>query len=506
MKQPFNKYLTQILVIVLAILNGSILLAQPSVPQLYHEAHRPAFHFSPKEHWMNDPNGLICIRGTWHLFYQYYPEGTVWGPMHWGHAVSKDLVEWKHLPIALYPDSLGYIFSGSVVFDSLNSSGLGTSDHPPLVAIFTHHNPVLEQSGRTDFQYQSIAYSTDMGYSWHKYKGNPVLPNPGQRDFRDPKVIWLDQEKKWILTLAAGDHVEFYQSANLLHWEKTGAFGSRIGAHGGVWECPDLFPLKLGGKTIWTLLVSINPGGPNGGSATQYFTGDFNGRQFQAFDTITRWIDAGTDHYAGVSFSNTGNRRIIIGWMSNWDYAQVVPTQPWRSAMTIPRTLQLKASSTGYRLITKPVDELKQLLGAQYPLHAVSSGEYQSSWNGSGLISGKIKATQSLELILSNDAGDSLLIGFKPDIQELYIDRRNAGANAFNSGFGRYIRCSRLLQKPIASFDLFIDRSSVELFADKGWNALTALYFPEKPLNHLTIKTSGPASVPFKAYRLGSIW
>ena len=283
----------------------------------YNEPHRPQVHFSPKANWMNDPNGMVFFNNNYHLFYQYYPDSTVWGPMHWGHATSKDLVHWDHQPVALYPDTLGYIFSGSAVADVNNTSGFGKDGKIPLVAIFTHHDPVGEKAGTGTHETQSIAYSLDDGVTWKKYEKNPVLKNPGIKDFRDPKVMWYEPGKKWIMTLATLDHITFYSSPNLKDWTKESALGKEFGAHGGVWECPDLFPLEYEGKEIWILVVNINPGGPNGGSATQYFTGQFDGNKFTPYQTDIRWLDYGPDEYAGITWSNTGNRKIFLGWMSN---------------------------------------------------------------------------------------------------------------------------------------------------------------------------------------------
>ena len=230
--------------------------------------HRPQFHFSPKKFWMNDPNGLIYHNGKYHLFFQHYPEKTVWGPMHWGHATSTDLVKWTEQPIALYPDSLGWIFSGSAVMDFNNTSGFGKNGKPPMIAIFTHHNDSLEKLKGNNHQYQSLAYSNDEGKTWTIYSGNPVLKNPGIADFRDPKLMWYGPGNKWIMTLATKDRITFYGSPDLKNWTKQSTFGENFGAHGGVWECPDLFQLPYEGGNKWVLLVSINPGGPNGGSVT----------------------------------------------------------------------------------------------------------------------------------------------------------------------------------------------------------------------------------------------
>ena len=274
---------------------------QAQQPDTSDTRYRPLLHFTPKANWMNDPNGMVYYKGTYHLFYQYYPDGNVWGPMHWGHATSTNLVKWKHQPVALYPDSLGMIFSGSAVVDKNNTSGFGTVAKPPLVAIFTQHNEAARLKGAKDFQNQSIAYSLDEGKTWIKYANNPVLRSPGLFDFRDPKVSWNTAANKWIMTLAVFDRVHFYSSPDLKNWTKESEFGENAEAHGGVWECPDLFPMKHEGKEIWVLLVSMNPGGPNSGSATQYFIGDFDGKTFHPYSTETKWIDYGPDNYAGVT-------------------------------------------------------------------------------------------------------------------------------------------------------------------------------------------------------------
>ncbi|BAU53820.1 Levanase precursor [Mucilaginibacter gotjawali] len=355
------RFNTTVLLVFIMVSICSLVTAQQQKTNLYNEPFRPQLHFSPKAHWMNDPNGMVYFNHTYHLFFQYYPGGTVWGPMHWGHAISKDLVHWQQLPIALYPDSLGYIFSGSAVVDSNNTSGFGKNGKIPLVAIFTHHDPKGERAGTDNFQNESIAYSLDEGRTWTKYSGNPVLKNPGIRDFRDPKVMWYAKDKKWVMTLATKDHITFYSSRDLKTWAKESEFGKEIGAHGGVWECPDLFPLKLNGKQYWVLVVNLNPGGPNGGSATQYFVGQFDGEQFVPVDDQIKWLDYGPDEYAGITWNNTGSRKIFLGWMSNWSYATQVPTASWRSAMTIPRDLKLISIDGNILLTSMPVKAILKL-------------------------------------------------------------------------------------------------------------------------------------------------
>jgi fructan beta-fructosidase len=328
------------------------------ISDYYNEPHRLQFHFSPDSMWMNDPNGMVYFAGEYHMFYQYYPDDIVWGPMHWGHAISKDLIHWEHMPIAIYPDSLGWIFSGSAVADLKNTSGFGTRDNPPLVAIYTYHDSNGQKAGRADFQTQGIAYSVDKGRTWEKYQGNPVLRNPGIKDYRDPKVLWHEETKKWIMILAVKDRVHLYSSADLKAWNKESEFGADKGAHGGVWECPDLIPMTIGDQTKWVMLVSINPGGPNGGSATQYFVGDFNGSYFNVDHDDLRWLDWGPDNYAGVTWSNVNNRHLFIGWMSNWAYATQVPTEKWRSSMTVPRSLKLSKVDNKLYVVSEPVDRV----------------------------------------------------------------------------------------------------------------------------------------------------
>ncbi|HEY2721802.1 MAG TPA: glycoside hydrolase family 32 protein, partial [Chitinophagaceae bacterium] len=377
----------------------------------YHEPHRPQIHFSPREHWMNDPNGMVYYNGIYNLFFQYYPKGNVWGPMHWGHAISKDLIHWAEQPIALYPDSLGYIFSGSAVVDVNNTSGLGQNGKPPLVAVFTQHDPEGEKAGTTTFQNQSIAYSNDAGKTWVKYKNNPVLKNPGIKDFRDPKVSWYENEKKWIMTLATYDRITFFSSKDLRNWTKESEFGKDKGAHGGVWECPDLVPIIYQDKEVWVLLVSINPGSPHGGSATQYFIGQFDGHAFTSSQTETKWIDDGADDYAGVTWSNTGKRKIFFGWMSNWQYGTKVPTEKWRSAMTIPRELSLEKINGNYFLRSLPITELSAISVKQTNL----TGEIQKdiSYNGPIKLQLDLTLLDDFTIELKNIKNERCMIGYE---------------------------------------------------------------------------------------------
>lgn len=452
------------------------------------EQYRPQFHFSPKQKWTNDPNGMLFYKGLYHLFFQYYPDDTQWGPMHWGHATSTDMMRWTEQPIALYPDSLGYIFSGSAVVDSANTSGFGKNGKAPLVAIFTHHDPNGEKEKRNNFQVQSIAYSLDEGKTWTKFSGNPVLKNPGITDFRDPKVSWYAPGNKWIMTLATKDRITFYSSKDLKNWSRESQFGAQAGAHGGVWECPDLFPLQLNGKEVWVLLVSINPGGPNGGSVTQYFTGTFNGNQFTANDTLTKWMDYGPDNYAGVTFSNLGPRRVLVGWMTNWRYAGKVPTKNWRGAFTIPRELSLKQVDGKTNLVSKPVKEMRALL--QGP---ATKGFFESDISAS--------AANNFKILLTNSEKDSLIIGYDRASKEYYIDRSKSGEVNFDDHFTDRIRAARISNDKKIRMKLVVDVASVEVFADDGLTVMTAIFFPKKPFTSAKLLPAGSGKIQMKAIK-----
>ncbi len=490
----------------------ALLLIQASFSQpLYHEKYRPQIHFTPKQHWMNDPNGMVFYKGIYHLFFQYYPDSTVWGPMHWGHTTSKDLVHWQEQPIALYPDSLGYIFSGSAVIDTHNTSGFGKNGIVPLVAIFTNHDPNGEKAGSNHFQNQSIAYSLDEGNTWVKYAGNPVLKNPGITDFRDPKVMWYEEGQKWIMTLATKDRVTFYSSENLKDWIKESDFGANIGAHGGVWECPDLFSLTCEGKKVWVLLASINPGGPNGGSATQYFTGDFDGHTFYPYNNNTKWVDYGRDNYAGITWSNTSDRKIFLGWMNNWQYANVVPTKQWRGATTIPRELALQNIDNSYYLILNPVQALTELEQNKQVVENISLGQYNfgnilSQFNGSAMIHITSDKVADIAISLSNNLGEKLVVGYNKMTNEYYINRMHSGKLDFEKNFSGKSIAPRIGKNNYLDMTLVIDVASVELFTDGGLSVLTDIMFPNKPYNHIELSGNKMMVKKLEYVDLKSIW
>jgi fructan beta-fructosidase len=390
----------------------------------------------------------------------------------------------------LYPDSLGYIFSGSAVVDEHNTSGFGKNGQPPLVAIFTSHDPKGERAGKDNFQNESIAFSLDEGKTWTKYAGNPVLKNPGIGDFRDPKVMWYAPEKKWVMTLATKDRVTFYASPNLKDWKKESDFGATEGAHGGVWECPDMFPLKLNDKTYWILIGNLNPGGPNGGSATQYFVGEFNGRQFTPIDNGQRWLDYGPDEYAGITWSNTGDRKIFLGWMSNWQYAGQLPTEKWRNAMTIPRELSLKEVGGKILVASEPVKELSVIETKPRMIRPEAGTDIlaaRANHSGRYLLKMSMDKLQDYTLTLSNDAGEKLVLGYNRPENHYFIDRSKSGNTAFNPAFSKVAYAPRLTAATVADLTLVVDDSSLELFADKGLTVMTTLFFPKTPFTHLVL-------------------
>lgn len=466
----------------------------------YTEPYRPQFHFSPEEKWMNDPNGLVYHNGTYHLFYQYYPDSTVWGPMHWGHATSPNLLQWQHRPIALFPDEHGYIFSGSAVVDTQNTSGFGSDANPPLVAIFTYHKMEGEQAGRTDYQTQGIAYSLDNGDSWTKFKDNPVIKNPGIKDFRDPKVFWNESAQNWTMLLVAGDHLQIWNSKNLREWQQVSEFGKDKGAHGGVWECPDLFPLKIEGtdEEKWVLLISINPGAPNGGSGTQYFIGDFDGTTFTTAQTDDKWLDLGRDNYAGVTYNNTPNdERIFIGWMSNWDYARETPTEKWRSAMTVPRNLSLKKTNGVVELYNYPIEELSEIIDTAYPVAEINLKEGQKKqvalkYGNQSEIRFTV-SNPNAKFIYSNVQGDSLAIHIDRASKKVTFDRGSSGNTGFSKKFVNGLQHMPIPHLPDAPIEIrmLLDHSSLELFINKGQYVMTNQMFTTAAFTELTIETSG---------------
>ena len=455
------------------------------------EKFRPTYHFSPLYGWMNDPNGMVYKDGEYHLFYQHNPYGSKWGNMHWGHAISKDLINWEHRPDAITPDALGTIFSGSAVVDTDNTAGFGAG---AIVAIYTQNS---------DRQVQSIAYSTDNGRSFTKYENNPVLTSDA-RDFRDPKVFWHKETQRWIMLLAVGQEMQIFSSSNLKDWAFESSFGEGQGAHGGVWECPDLFELPVDGtnEKKWVLLCNLNPGGPFGGSATQYFVGTFNGKEFvNESPSKTKWMDWGKDHYATVTWSDApDNRRIAIAWMSNWQYANDVPTSQYRSPNSVPRDLSLFTVDGETYLQSAPSPELLKLRDI--------SQKRSFKVNGTRTIKDMIAGNEGayeIELTIENQYAD--VIGFhlyndkgeEVDMQydmkekKFSMDRRKSGDVGFNENFPMLTWTAIESGKDELKLRLFVDKSSVEAFGDGGRFVMTNQVFPSEPYTHIDFYSKGGA-------------
>ena len=446
--------------------------------------YKPVIHFTPPKNWINDPNGMVYIDGKYHLFYQHFPLAPHWGPMHWGHAVSEDLLHWKHLPIALYPDELGCIFSGSCVYDKDN-----------LVAIFTHHS----MDGKHT-EHQGLAYSTDYEH-FEKYYGNPIIPNPGQKDFRDPKVFWNPVRKCYSLVLAAGDHVEFYASHNLKEWEKTGEFKAGIHGLGGTCECPDCFPLPTPDGDKWVLIISMilpreqigvnNDVYDRMSHITQYYVGDFDGDTFHDTEEadIPLLLDYGTDNYAAVTFQNL-EEKVMIGWADNWDYANFAPSDGngFRGKMTLARKMDLVKTSKGYRLAYS-FEGLDGLRTCSYPL---MSGENRLRSQNFGL---KVTVEGSGSILLKNQRGEVLAI--RVTDSEIIVDRTNAGQDDFSEpyahpAYGRTHAPRQIAKKQgssvdVSSMEIILDKCILEILADDGLVPITASIYPTRPYEKLCV-------------------
>ncbi|MCD8165261.1 MAG: GH32 C-terminal domain-containing protein [Bacteroides sp.] len=450
----------------------------------YNEKFRPEFHFSPQYGWTNDPNDMVYHNGTYHLFYQHNPYGSMWGNMSWGHATTTDLKNWKHEPVGIVPDSIGTIFSGSVVIDQKNTAGFGKG---AMVAIYTAHGQA---------QTQCLAYSTDGGITFTKYENNPVLTDPAYIDFRDPKVFWHQASNQWIMSLATTQVITFYGSPDLKSWTRLSDFGTGIGNHNGVWECPDLFPLTYNGQTKWVLLVSINPGGPNGGSATQYFIGNFDGKEFKA-DPLPYplWIDYGRDNYAGVTWDSApDNRRIFIGWMSNWDYTNQVPTLNFRNGMTVPRELTLASNGNHIVLASNPVKEIDDFRSTS---HEFGSFEVTRTYRIKNILENNRAAyeiemtlrptahTGSFSFTLENQKSEQVVFLFDLAGGTLTVDRDQSGLKAFNEKFATGSIEAPLTKKEAYIIRLLVDRSSTELFVNNGEVVQTNCVFPDIPYHSL---------------------
>lgn len=430
------------------------------------EQYRPLYHHTPAYGWMNDPNGMFFKDGVWHLYFQHNPYGSQWENMTWGHSTSTDLIHWTFQGDPVQPDAWGSIFSGSSVIDKNNTAGFGEN---AIVALYT-------SAGEN--QTQSMAYSTDNGKTFTKYDGNPIITS-NVPDFRDPHMFWNEDIKKWNMILAAGQQMNIYSSDNLKDWKFESSFGAEYGSHGGVWECPDLMKMKVRGtdKEKWMLVCNINPGGPSGGSATQYFVGDFDGHKFtcESKPEVTKWMDYGKDHYATVTFDNAPNgRHVALAWMSNWQYANQVPTLQYRSANSIPRDLGLFEYKGNTYCSVTPSEEITAARSKKPSKSLSEACEMVVNLKGDATIT------------LSNSKGEKVVMTYKAKDETFSMDRTLSGKTDFSSDFAA-ITTAPVYGK-MNKLRIFIDKSSIEVFDNDGKMAMTNLVFPTKPYDKVTIK------------------
>lgn len=449
------------------------------------ERYRPIFHFTPAENWTNDPNGLIYINGEYHLFYQYNPFGDTWGHMSWGHAVSRDLISWDHLPVALYEEDGIMIFSGSAVVDKGNTSGLCTNDEGCLMAIYTSH--IGDKA-----QHQSIAFSQDKGRTWEKYEKNPVL-DIGEKNFRDPKVFWYEPEEKWVMVVSVPLEykVQFYQSKNLIEWKFTGEFENR-GDVSKIWECPDLLqvPVEGSNEKKWVLIISS---GSKYGDFTgmQYFVGDFDGEKFVEDQMVEepRWIDHGKDFYAAITYNNLPleSKPVLIGWANNWRYANSIPTSPWRGMMSVPRELTLRKVKDELYLIQNPVVTMDKWLSKHEKVifkdHMIQPGDdlldeiHTDAFRLKLVIENIDAELFGIEVLKS--VNESTLIGYSTNDSMLFLNRELSGNLGFHESFPSEETATIDLKGNRIDLEILVDRSIIEVFADNGYRVITDQVFPE---------------------------
>lgn len=448
------------------------------------EMFRPVYHHTPVYGWMNDPNGMFYKDGVYHLYFQYNPYGSVWGNMHWGHSTSTDLMHWNFEGCAIVPDAWGAIFSGSCVVDHNNTAGFGKG---AVVAFYTS----AKATPWGDVQSQSMAYSLDNGKTFTKYEGNPILTS-SEKDFRDPKIFWYVPGKHWVMILAVGQHMEIYSSVNLKEWKKESEFGAMQGAHGGVWECPDLVEIPVEGtrEKKWVLICNLNPGGPFGGSAAQYFVGSFDGKKFvNESPTQTKWMDWGKDNYATVTWNNAPDGRCIaLGWMSNWQYANNVPTRQYRSANTLARDLTLYREGQELYLKSTPSSEVKKARGKKVSIPSFKVSEKHEMVNlfeekqGAYEVEIVIQnaGASKIAFCLLNDKGEKVSMYYDLNRKQFVMDRSESGTVDFSKDFPAVTVAPANVDKEL-TLRLFVDRSSIEAFGEDGKFVMTNLVFPSQP-------------------------
>ena len=499
------------------ILMAAAATSLPAQTATYEEPFRPRFHFTPAVNWTNDPNGLVFHRGEWHLFYQYNPFGDLWGHMSWGHAVSRDLYRWKHLEVALPEDGPVMAFSGSAVVDHRNTTGFGSADNPPMVAVYTSRTP--------SDQTQSLAYSTDLGRTWTRYSGNPVLDHADPA-FRDPKVFWHQPTGRWIMIVALANQrkAALYASPDLKSWTHLSDFGPE-GAHPVAnWECPDLFELPVEGEPgerKWVLQVDSGRGHPWEGSGCQYFVGEFDGREFRNDNPpeTALWLDWGRDFYAAQSYSDVppqDGRRLVIGWISNWMYAREMPTSPWRGAQSVARELALERFPEGLRIVQQPAREIERLRGKSLSLRDSTIDEGNRHIRAEAFSGGSLDlqavidpdSAREVGLRVLEGSGQETVVGFRRSPAEVFVDRSKSGYAELHETFaGRH---SARLPVPdgLVRLRILVDRSVVEVFAGGGRVAITDRVFPDASSTGLSLYAKGGSAhiVSLDAWQVRSAW
>ncbi len=473
----------------------------------YTEPNRPKVHFTPEKNWMGVPSGFVYFEGEYHLFFEHNPDQPIWGNLHWGHAVSKDLVHWTNLPIAIFPDSLGNIFSGCVVADINNTSDLGSVDNPPLIAFYMQENQENIVNNQDEVRMLSIAYSIDKGYKWIKYKGNPIIT--WSRYFSDPKVFWYEQTKKWIMCVAVYDMINFYSSTDCIHWEYMSNFQKKNQANNTSWQYPELFPLTVKGsnETKWVLLVNESGADVEYTPTTRYFIGDFDGQSFKATQLDAKkfsyWLDYGKDIFANISCSNApNNRRIIIGWMNCWQYAELEPIEVWRGSATFPRELTLVKDDFLYLLTVTPIAEISNLYGKR---KSIKGFEVPTN---SKIIFDKLsfnKTPSEIKIVFDisrqkwmgfplsygikfqNSLGEYYTIKYENDYQDFFIDRTISTKNGFSKSFNLKFYLRYRAKGPTFEWRIILDSSSIEFFADNCKVSITNTIYPSEPLQFIEL-------------------
>jgi len=492
------------------------LSAQLAIPgNLYKEAYRPQLHFSPAKNWTNDPNGLVYLDGEYHLFFQYNPFGDTWGHMSWGHAVSRDLLHWKELPVAIPEEGNTMIFSGSCVVDKGNTAGFAKKPgQTALVAIYTGHINLGNLKPDSTLQNQHIAYSLDHGRTWTKYNGNPVL-DLHRKDFRDPKVFWYEKGKKWVMTVVfPHEHiVQLYSSPDLKQWTFMSDFGP-AGDASGIWECSDLLQVPVKGKTNeykWALLNSV-------ATTMQYFIGEFDGKVFHNENPNNEILrpDYGADFYAGITYNNLppGQSPVLIGWVNNWSYAGQTPTTLWRGAMSLPRKLSVDKLDGKWVLLEQTVGALAKNRGVITQLKDIKINGIKNLPVRGQLLEMEIMMDpgrdDSCGVMLAVGGGKYFMMGYAETTQELYIDRSRSGDTSFNPAFGSWLKTSVRLPENNNKIKLHVifDKSIIEIFSDKGQVVITEQLFPQEKNNGIEIFSKNGKTVfdSIKVWPLKSAW